>query len=218
MVQVSASLLAADYARLGEAVQRADKAGADAFHFDLMDGHYVPNLALSPDHLVALRPYTNLPFHVHLELGNPDQVLTSFNDFQADLILVQWDTLVKPEHTFGLIRERGASVGLSLNPDDPLTDITSVLERVDALLLLGVHPGFGGQKMFAGMLARITTARALIDRAHPGLPIFIDGGVNPQNARALVNAGADWLVVGTALYRSARMTATVRELKGLSPA
>ena len=108
MVQISASLLAADYARLGEEVRRAESAGVDSFHFDMMDGHYMPNLALAPDHLTALRPYTTLPFCAHLELSNPDEVLSLFNPFPAYMIIVQWNTLANPLATFERIHSRNA--------------------------------------------------------------------------------------------------------------
>src|SRR5512133_1295268 len=111
MIHISASVLAADYARLGEEMQRAEKAGVDSFHFDLMDGHYVPNLALAPDHLKALRSYSRLPFYAHLELDNPDDVLSNFAPLQADLIIVQWNTLIDPLRTFDRIRSQNIKVG-----------------------------------------------------------------------------------------------------------
>ena len=118
MVQISASLLAADYAQLGEEVQRAAAAGVDSFHFDMMDGHYVPNIAFAPEHLTTLRPYSRLPFVAHLELSNPDEVLSRFSAFPADTIIVQWDTLNDPHNTFEGIHARGAKIGVALNPDE----------------------------------------------------------------------------------------------------
>ena len=213
MVQISASLLAADYARLGEEVRRAEAAGVDSFHIDMMDGHYVPNLALAPQHLTALRPYTGLSFHAHLELSNPDEVLSSFQSFPADLITVQWDTLTRPHRTFETIAARGAKIGLGLSPDDQVEEILRFVSQVDLLLILGVHPGFGGQTMQPDSIEKIRTARALADDLKPSLSIAVDGGVRPENVVALAQAGADCLIMGTALFHSADMAETVRWIR-----
>lgn len=220
MLHISASLLAADYACLGEEMQRAEKAGVDSFHFDLMDGHYVPNLALAPDHLRALRPYSRLPFHVHLELDNPDDVLSNFPPLQADMIIVQWNTLTDPARTLDRIRSQNIRVGLGLNPDDAVDDASRYFRELDLLLVLGVFPGFGGQSMQPGTLQKITCARSIADRSGYQFRIAVDGGVKPDNAVALAHAGADTLIMGTALFRSIDMTNTIdtiRELVAASP-
>ena len=215
-MHISASLLAADYARLGEEMQRAEKAGVDSFHFDMMDGHYVPNLALTPDHLKALRPYSKLPFHVHLELDNPDHVLTNFQPFPADMVIVQWNTLVDPSVTFERLRSKNTKIGLGLNPDEALEDASTVLQDIDLLLLLGVFPGFGGQTIQPGMAERIASARRLAERHNPRMAIAVDGGVKPENAMTLLKVGADILIMGTALFQSSDMAETVRSLRELS--
>lgn len=213
MIHISASLLAADYARLGEEVQRAEQAGADSFHFDLMDGHYVHNLALAPDHLTALRPYTSLPFYAHLELSNPDEVLSHFESFPADTIIVQWNTLMHPHKTFEDIRLRNAKVGLGLTPDDDIRDVVRFFPDLDLLLLLGVYPGFGGQPIQPGTLEKIRVARGMANDLNPSLTIAVDGGVKPDNAVSLVEAGADMLIMGTALFRSHDMKKTIGEIR-----
>jgi len=213
MIHISASLLAADYARLGEEVQRAEKAGVDSFHFDMMDGHYVPNLALTPDHLKTLRAYSNLPFHVHLELANPDDVLSKFTSLQADMIIVQWNTLTDPAQTFDKIRSQNIKVGLGLNPNEACDEVARFVRDIDLLLFLGVYPGFGGQTMQPGMLEKITSARLLADQLDRGNTIGIDGGVKPENAASLVEAGADCLIMGTALFQSLDMTKTIRSIR-----
>jgi len=159
MVHISASLLAADFARLGEEVQRAEIAGVDSFHFDMMDGHYVPNLALTPDHLKALRAYSHLPFHTHLELANPDNFLSILNFMQVDMIIVQWDTLMDPVQTFDRIRSQNIKVGLGLNPDDAVENAARYFPDIDLLLLLGVYPGFGGQVMQPGTTEKIASTK-----------------------------------------------------------
>jgi ribulose-phosphate 3-epimerase len=213
MTHICASLLAADYARLGEEVQRAEKAGVDSFHFDMMDGHYVPNLALTPDHLKALRSYSHLPFHAHLELDNPDDVLFNFTTLQADVIIVQWNTLTEPLRTFERIRSQNIKVGLGLSPDDPLDEASRLFQDIDLLLLLGVYPGFGGQSMQSGTHERVATARFLADQGTRRIPIAVDGGVKSENATTLVQAGTDILIMGTALFQANNMAETVRSIR-----
>ena len=216
MIHVSASLLAANYARMGQEVQRAERAGADSFHFDLMDGHYVPNLALSPDHLIALRAHTRLPFHVHLELENPDEVLDKFQPLQADLIIVCRDTLAAPSRTLARIHALGMRAGLSVNPDEPLSAALDYLSEIDLLLILGVFPGFGGQVMQPGVKRKITQAHQEIRSLGLDLPIGVDGGVNNQTAAELVAAGADFLIAGTALFQANNMRRIITEFKELA--
>ncbi len=212
-MHISASLLAADFACLGRELRRAEFAGADSFHFDVMDGHYVPNIALSPAHLSALRPDTRLPFHAHLELSNPDEVLERFEPLAADLIIVCRDTLPDPLRTFALIRSHSARVGLSLSPDDKLENSTALLPEIDLLLILGVYPGFGGQAIQPNTRSRLADARRLIDQMGLRIPLAVDGGVTLENAPALLAAGADMLVIGTALFRSRSMRSVVSGLR-----
>jgi ribulose-phosphate 3-epimerase len=213
MIHICASLLAADYARLGEDVQRAENAGVDSFHFDMMDGHYVPNLALTPDHLKTLRSYSSLPFHAHLELDNPDDVLTRFEPLQADTIIVQWDTLTDPRRTFESIRSQNIKVGLGLSPKDSLEEASRIFRDIDLLLLLGVYPGFGGQAMQPGTSERVAFAKQLLDREKSRVIVAVDGGVKPANVIQLAQAGADILIMGTALFQSSDMAGTIRTIR-----
>lgn len=203
-------MLAADYARLGEEMRRAELAGVDSFHFDMMDGHYVPNLALAPGHLNALRPQTILPFYIHLELSNPDEVLTEFSSFPADVVIIQWDTLTHPHQTFERIYSRGAKVGLALNPEDRIEESLRFFQDLDQLVILGVFPGFGGQTMLPGTIEKTQAARTYANRLKPSLTIAVDGGVKPENAASLAQAGANCLIMGTALFQSSDMAGTVR--------
>lgn len=214
MIQICASLLAADYARLGQEIQRAEKAGVDSFHFDIMDGHYVPNIALAPDHLKALRPYSHLPFHVHLELDNPDDILFNFAPLQANVIIVQWNTLTNPASTFDRIHSQNRKVGLGLSPDDVLDDPSHFFQDLDLLLILGVFPGFGGQSMQPGTLEKIAAARSIADRSGYQFRIAVDGGVKPENTADLAQAGADILIMGTALFQSRDMSKTIDSIRG----
>jgi len=213
MVQISASLLAADYARLGEEVQRAEAAGVDSFHFDMMDGHYAKNIALAPQHLCALRPYTRLPFHVHLELSNPDEVLEHFAPLDAEAIIVMWDTLTHPQRTFANIHAQGKRAGLSLSPGDSLSAAQQFFPLIDVLLILGVQPGFGGQQIQPKTFESVAQARDSLESMGLRLPIIVDGGVKQENAPRLISAGANILIIGTALFQAPDMSAFVECIK-----
>lgn len=213
MLQICASLLGADYARLGDEVRRAVRAGVDSFHFDMMDGHYVPNFALTPRHLSRLRAFTRLPFQVHFELSNPLEVLEGFQHLDADLVILQWETLDDPARVIRTARRLGLQVGLSLNPDEALEPALPFLADVDQLTLLAVHPGFGGQAMLPGMPEKVAAARAFAQAAGLSFVLAVDGGVKPDNAAALLKAGADCLILGTALFASRNMPALVNALR-----
>lgn len=213
MIHISASLLAADYARLGGEVQRAEEAGADSFHVDIMDGHYVSNFALAPDHIRALRGYTKLPFHAHLEIDNVEDVLFNFSPIQADAIIVQWNTLKDPLRCFDKIRSQGSKVGLGLCPDDDIEGASRFFRDLDLLLLLGVYPGFGGQTIQPGTLERLIHARGIADKSNQSIRIAVDGGVKPTNARELVQAGADIIIMGTALFQADDMETTITSIR-----
>ena len=213
MVQVSASLLAADFARLGGEVRRAEHAGVNSFHFDMMDGHYVPNFAFSPDQLTALRPYTRLPFQIHLELAHPNEVLEKFRPLEAEFIIVCRDTVVDSGRTFACIRAKGAKTGLSLNPDEPIEETYRLFPELDLLMIMGVFPGFGGQSIHPNTITRIAQARQMRRSMRLPLLIAVDGGINLENASALVKAGADMLIIGTALFRASQMRKFITRLK-----
>lgn len=213
MVEISASLLAADYARLGEDLLQAAQAGVDSFHFDFMDGHYVPNLALTPQHLRALRSYTDLPFHVHLELTNPDEILANFHPLGADLIFIQWDTCSSLRETVNHVNKQEAKVGLAINPEHNLEDIRTHLHLLDALLMLGVEPGFGGQTMNPRLPDKVAKAREMVDSLDLEVALAVDGGVKVSNAKTLIDAGATLLIMGTGLFKARDPSQIVEQLK-----
>ncbi len=194
---------------------RAVRAGVDSFHFDFMDGHYVPNLALTPQHLRALRPYTDLPFHVHLELSNPDEFLTNFSAMGADLIFLQWDTCSSLMETIERVRSQDARIGLAINHGHLLEDIRVHLHLLDALLLLGVEPGFGGQAMDSELPGRVTSARGMIDSLDLEVALAVDGGVKLSNAKTLIDAGASLLIMGTGLFEARDLDRIVEQLKSM---
>jgi len=213
MVEISASLLAADYAQLGREVKRAEGAGVDSFHFDMMDGHYVPNLAFTPQHLTSLRSYTLLPFYTHLELANPDEVLSKFMALDTDMIIVQWDTLANPAKTFEQIKKKGYKLGLGLNPNEPVEVCIPYFSQIDLLLILGVSPGFGGQAIQSNTIEKISTARRIATEMNIYITIAVDGGVNPENASKLISAGANCLIMGSALFQAASMKKTIKYIR-----
>jgi ribulose-phosphate 3-epimerase len=210
---ISASVLAADPAALGAEVARAELAGVDRFHVDVMDGLYVPNLALTPHHVGALRRYTSLPIDLHLEVQHPDRILETIPCHGAATIIVQLDTLQEPSLTFRQIRSAGAAVGLALNPAEDLSRVRPWLPDLDVLVVMAVEPGFSGQNLHPGAFKRLTLAARM--RAAGGLTfkIALDGGVTSGNAAGLVAAGADTLIAGTALFRAADMRSAVQALK-----
>jgi ribulose-phosphate 3-epimerase len=216
MTQISASLLGADFARMGEEVVRAEQAGVDSFHVDFMDGHYVPNLALAPYHLHALASSTTLPFQLHLEIVNPDQFLTTFAKLPVDMIIVQFDTCTDIKRSIPLIQDWGARVGVGLLPRAAIDPLLPVLPELDMLLLLGVQPGFGGQTIDTGMIPWLEQAARFRDQNAPELPIAVDGGVKSDNAEALVKAGADVLIMGSGIFESEDLPTLVHSLHTLS--
>lgn len=212
-MEVCASLLAADYLRLEQDVERAERAGVNSFHLDVMDGHYVRNLAFAPEHLRGLRGVTRLPVSVHFEVANPDELIDAFAPFQNELVIVQHDTLQEPFKTFRHIRSCGGRVGLSYNPGDSLADLPTWLPELELVLILGVVPGFGGQPMRPKTQERIRQVYKCMEDEKRVLPIAVDGGVGTQNAGALLDAGARILIAGSALFHATDMSAVVAAMR-----
>ncbi len=198
--KIAPSILAADFARLGEEVRAMTEAGADYIHVDVMDGHFVPNISIGPQMVKALRPHTKLPLDVHLMISPVDPYVKEFADAGADIITVHPEAGPHLHRTIQLIKAAGKKAGVSLNPGSPISLIEHILGDIDLILVMTVNPGFGGQSFIDGQRAKMRDVRALIDRSGRPIELEVDGGINGQTAALAVEAGADVLVAGTAAF------------------
>lgn len=198
---ISPSLLAADFARLGEEARAVEAAGADWLHIDVMDGHFVPNITIGPDVVRALKPHVSIPFDVHLMIAPVDPYLEAFAAAGADIISVHPESGPHLNRTLKRIRELGAKAGVVFNPSTSPNVIEWMMEDVDLILVMSINPGFGGQSFMPSQLAKIRRLREMIDATGRDIPLEVDGGVTPVTARQCVEAGATALVAGTAVFR-----------------
>jgi ribulose-phosphate 3-epimerase len=198
---IAPSILSADFARLGEAVEQVLEAGADVVHFDVMDNHYVPNLTIGPMVCRALRDYgIEAPIDVHLMVSPVDSLIEQFADAGASWITFHPEASQHIDRSLQLIHDRGCNAGLVFNPATPLDCVPYVIDRLDMILLMSVNPGFGGQKFIPSSLSKLREARALIDQSGCDIRLEIDGGVGPANIAEIARAGADTFVAGSAIF------------------
>lgn len=198
MVQIAPSMLSADYTALRKDIEELEKAGADIIHWDIMDGHYVPNLTFGPGCIKQLRPYSKLPFDVHLMVTNPDDVIPWFVTAGADIITVHAENCPHLDRTLEVIRSYGCQAGVALNPSTSEETLKYVLDKLDMVLIMTVNPGFGGQSFLDGQLEKIRRIKDMIgDR---DIKIEVDGGINPMTAAECISVGANILVAGTSVF------------------
>ncbi|MEM2936325.1 MAG: ribulose-phosphate 3-epimerase, partial [Candidatus Bathyarchaeia archaeon] len=193
LIKIGASLLSADFSRLGTEAKRAEKGGADFLHFDIMDGHFVPNITFGPATVKALRDKTSLPFYVHLMIQNPEKYIERFAEAGSDLLTVHAETCPNLEQILGQIGQKGVKAGIALNPETPLSSIEPILNKIDLLLIMTVEPGFGGQSFLPATLPKIKEAKERAQKSRITLEIGVDGGINKETAPLAVKAGANTL-------------------------
>ncbi len=199
-VRIAPSILAADFARLGDEIAAVTEAGADLIHVDVMDGHFVPNITIGPDVIGALRSASSLPFDVHLMIAPVDCYIPAFAEAGADIITVHPESGPHLHRALQLIRSLGKKAGVALNPGTPVEAIDNVMGDVDLVLVMTVNPGFGGQAFIESQLAKIEAVRKRIDASGRDIDLEVDGGINAETAGRAVAAGADLLVAGTATF------------------
>jgi ribulose-phosphate 3-epimerase len=200
MVKFAPSILAADFWRLGEQVKAAEDAGAHRFHIDVMDGRFVPNLSLGIPIVEAMRRGTTLPLEMHLMIQEPERYVESFIQAGADIVIVHQEATPHLHRTIQLIKNHAKKAGVGLNPSTSTGTIEDLLADIDVLLVMTVNPGFGGQRFINSMLPKIQRARQLLQQCNVHCELEVDGGVDTRTARLAVNAGADVLVAGTAIF------------------
>lgn len=211
MVLVAPSLLSADFSKLKDEITALEKAGADMIHLDIMDGHFVPNLTFGASVVKALRPYTKLPFDVHLMVDYPEHFILPFKEAGADIITVHAESTVHLDALLDKIKNLGLKAGVAINPATDETVIKYVIDKIDLVLVMSVNPGFGGQTFISASIDKITHLKKLI-KGHKIL-IEVDGGINPLSGGQCVSAGADVLVAGTAVFKGGEYKKNIESLR-----
>ena len=200
-ILISPSILAGDFSQLGKDIQRLEEAGADMIHVAVMDGHFVPNITIGPPVIKSLRKYTKLPFDVHLMISPVHKYIENFANSGADIITIHPEATESLEDSIKHIKNLGKKVGLSLNPNTPIEIIENFLNDIDLVLIMSVHPGFGGQKFIPEVLQKIKNLRKIKIEKNLSFDIEVDGGINLENSKSVIEAGADILVSGTTIFR-----------------
>lgn len=212
-MKVAPSLLSCDFARMGEEIKKVDKAGADWIHLDVMDGHFVPNLTIGPSIVSAVRPYTKLPFDVHLMIDYPLDYIDAFADAGADIITFHIEAMSDILMTIDKIKSRNIKPGLVIKPNTPAEDVFPYLDKVYMILVMTVEPGFGGQSFMADMMPKVTAIKNECARRNLNVLVEVDGGISEKTAPTASKAGVDVCVSGTGVFKAQDTAAAVAAIK-----
>ena len=213
MIKLAPSILSADFARLLEDVKKVEKAGCEYLHIDVMDGHFVPNITLGPAIVKSLRKDVSMVFDTHLMIENPDNYIKDFVDAGSDLIVVHVEACRHLHRTIQNIKSYNVKVGVALNPATPIDSIKHILEDVDMVLIMTVNPGFGGQSFIESMIEKIAELKKIIEDKNLNIDIQVDGGIKPDNIHKVVEAGANVIVAGSAIFNSDDIEETVKLMR-----
>ena len=212
-INVSPSILSADFSKLGEEIIAVEKAGADMIHLDIMDGCFVPNITFGPVVIKSIRKITQLPFDSHLMIENPEKYIADFAKAGVNILTVQVESCVHLQRVLSQIHENGMKAGVAMNPHTPVNFLEYVIDQLDLVLVMTVNPGFGGQKFIEPVVPKIKKVREMIDRTGRSIFLEVDGGINSKTCRKVIDAGANLLVAGSAIFSSKDYVKAISELK-----
>ena len=201
-IKISPSILSGDFSQLGKEIKRLEEGGADMIHVDVMDGHFVPNLTIGPPVIKSLRDYTDLIFDVHLMISPVHKYIKDYADAGADIITIHPEATDNLKDSINLIKSLNKKVGVSLNPDTKIDVIKEFLNDIELILIMSVHPGFGGQKFIPNVINKIKDLKSIKEKNKLNFDIEVDGGINFENSKSVINAGANILVSGTTIFKS----------------
>jgi ribulose-phosphate 3-epimerase len=214
MVKIAPSILSADFSKLGDEIKDVEQGGADYIHVDVMDGHFVPNITIGPLVVESIRPITNLPLDVHLMIDNPDLYISEFVKAGADIISVHVEACRHLHRTIQLIKSHGIKAGVVLNPATPIETIKHIIKEVDLILFMTVNPGFGGQKFIHSVLPKIEEVSKITKELGLTIEIEVDGGVNEETSKLCIEAGANLLVAGSAVFNQQDRKQAIEKIRG----
>ena len=212
-IKISPSILSANFANLGEEVKFITKAGADYIHIDVMDGSFVPNITIGPDVVKSIRSYSDLPFDVHLMINNPDNHVENFAIAGADIITIHSEATTHLHRSVQKIKSLGKKAGVSIVPSTSENVLDYVLEDIDLILVMTVNPGFGGQKFISSQLKKIENIASKISKLNKKIDLEVDGGINPETAKQVINCGANVLVAGSFIFGSENYSEAIKKLR-----
>ena len=214
MVKIAPSILSADFSKLGEDIKAIDKGGADFVHIDVMDGSFVPNISFGFPIMKSIRKLTDKVFDVHLMIDNPSNYIDDFVDAGADLITVHYEADRHIDRTINYIKSKGKMAGIALNPGTPVSVLKDLIQSLDMVLIMSVNPGFGGQKFIPYSIDKIKEVKALSEKLNPELLIQVDGGIGSGNAKDVIEAGANVIVAGSAVFNGGDISENIKALRG----